>query len=237
MKSVAIGFVLVLAGLGISAHAEEPAGNRSQGTPGKIKVGDRISYERQKYTQPDPFGDIVLDGQPTKGTYTLELDDGQQRGFKYRNGVTDLYDPSYALIGTIQKSGETKLVDPEAILRWMPKEGLQAGMSWKIETAYFGNSSGLNKCKHFVTYAAKSTPASRDIKIAGALTHIEAIEVTLDGADQIIGGCKGQTSRIEERIVYSKDLDLVVEKSYVFKDDFKHLRGTNNRIDTVTAIN
>jgi hypothetical protein len=238
MKLSAVAVSLLLSFVVSGASAQESAPKAGPQQIGPVKVGSRITSQFRRYIQADQFGPMVLEDKALTTTYVLESDDSDGRAFKYRNGITLLYGTDNSFVGSVSKDGERKVQTPESIKHWMPSTEIKPGMTWKYSVFRPVGTNGTSTCRFNETYSAKARPAERELSIAGVPTHIDAVEVDVDGTGHVEGACEGDYYYYKEVYVYSKALNLIIEYGYQGQDGYKKMVGGNaNHVDVVTAIN
>lgn len=205
-----------------------------------VKAGDRVTLQRTEFLQPERRGDIALSKTPGK-PFTIRIESSDAQGFslKYGNGV-EVYAADQAYVAWIDSQGARKDLDPASILHWMPKGELKPGMQWDVALEYKikGTTYG-GECARGEYYKAHSEPVSRDILINKKPVHVDAVEVTLIGRIKSISSCVMNQGELDavKKFVYSKDLNLVLEKSTIQHNDFNDMIGGSvNRTEVVTAI-
>ncbi|HEX5125730.1 MAG TPA: hypothetical protein VFW00_03240 [Rhodocyclaceae bacterium] len=205
-----------------------------------IKTGDKLTYQRTLYLQPEIRGAIVLSKEPGKPfEVTVQSDDGHERILKFSNGM-EVYDNTFAQVGWIDNTGARKTYDSSAILHWMPSGELKPGMEWTSSTDWKLKSTNYGgECTNEVKYKGTSAPTSRDVLINNKMVHVDAIEITLDGRLKSVSSCfltNGEQD-IVKKFVYSKALNLVLEKTNLSHNDFQEMvGGTENRVESIIAI-
>lgn len=204
---------------------------------GAIKHGDRITQAVQKYTQEAPSAAPVLEEKISSSTYTVESGAGDELLLRYKSGSAEVFGKDLALIARINKEGERKDIESDTVKHWMPKTELKPGMKWSFENQYeVDSSSSTRTCKYYGEYDAVSSAGEREQKINGTTVKLPVIVVDIRGRVNV-QICRNATgSNVEERYVYSKDLNLVLEHSTLRQDAYGKLLGNTNRLLKVTAI-
>ncbi|HEX5126318.1 MAG TPA: hypothetical protein VFW00_06235, partial [Rhodocyclaceae bacterium] len=198
------------------------------------------TYQRTRYLQPQVKGEIALSKTPDKPfVVSVSADDAQGRSLQYSDGVV-LYDKGLAPIGFISSDGKKTIFDPSSVMHWMPEGELKPGMEWKIYNEYKGTAINyVSQCTTAERYNATSKKTFRDILINQKLTRVDAIEVTLKGRGFSVSSCElvdGEQD-ILQTIVYSKELNLILEQSKLRRSDYNEMIGKYNWLEVVTAIN
>lgn len=230
-------------GFGTAAHADESAPVAAPADKPvalkRVAVGDTLSYERNAYVQPQERGEVTLDTAKTQHfTASVVSDDDSGRNEKYKSGVIEVYGKDLAFLGTIAADGTKKLIPPKRVLHWMPKGGLKAGMSWKINDEWTSEASNTYvQCFIERSYTAHARDGFRDVKIAGIVTHVPVIEVALEGMTAPAINCEGPRTNSTTVIAYSPDLDIVLDQDEKYLDPFDIMPRNSSYRWHVTAIN
>ncbi|GAB2898031.1 hypothetical protein GCM10027046_29700 [Uliginosibacterium flavum] len=206
--------------------------------PNRIKVGDKINLTVQRYEQESPSEPSILQEKKSSASYSIDSDTGEERSVKYSNGAIEVFNKKLAFIASVSKNGERKDLKPSAIKNWMPTSDLKAGMKWTFETLWEAEASNAARhmCQFDGGYKARSSDSERDLTIDGKLVHLNVTVVDIEG-NISLRTCEGDAWRVQERYVYSKDLDLIIEHNILQKDPFgKMLGGASNRLLKVSAI-
>lgn len=205
------------------------------GKPGPLQSGDQASYSFKKYVQEGPGETPVLEERSYSSSYAIETGSDAEILFRFKNGAADVYNKNLALIASINKAGERKAVQADAIKHWMPKTELQPGMKWSFENHWESPAANDStyKCRYDGEFDAKSSASEREIKINGKLVRLPVTVVNIEGKTRL-QVCQGSMQHSRERRVYSKDLNLVLEHEYIVQDSFGKLYG--GWLNTVTAV-
>ena len=223
------------------AGAQESTSNATDAVALRpIKTGDTLTYQRTPYLQPTVRGEITLSKSPGKPfDVSVVSDDGKERVLKFSNGE-EVYDKTHAMIGWIDNSGARKDYDPKSVLHWMPQGELNPDMEWS--SAMDWNLKGVNyggECTDEAKYKAISSPTTRDVLINGKVVHVDAVEVTIKGRLKSVSSCSliSGEQDVLKTFVYSKALNLVLEKTSLSQSDYKEMvGGTSNRVESIIAI-
>ncbi|MDO6387881.1 hypothetical protein [Uliginosibacterium sp. 31-12] len=200
-----------------------------------IRNGDRITRSLQKYTQETPTSKPVLEEKIASTSYTIESGAGDERVLRSRNGAAEILGKDLALIATINKNGERKDIDPETVKHWMPTTELKPGMKWSFSERHEQVASNSTKmCQWFGEYDAVSYADERDQNINGSIVRLPVIVIEVRGRVNI-RNCVGSGSDREERYVYSRDLDLVLEHSSLSLSSYGKLLGSSQQL-SITSI-
>ncbi len=228
MKYLASAIVLSL----LDSHALA-AGDANTLRP--LKGGDKLTRALQKYVQDTPDAKPTLDEKISSSTYSVESEAGNERILRSKSGSAEVYGKDLALIATINKDGERKEIEADKVKHWMPKTELAPGMKWSFSERHEQVASNSTKmCQWFGEYDAVSSAAEHDQKINGKVVRLPVIVIEVRG-QTFIRNCNGTGSERQERYVYSKDLDLVLEHSEIIRSSFGALLSSS-RQQTIASI-
>jgi hypothetical protein len=168
----------------------------------RVKSGANLAYDLIRY---DTRGREVYVSSTTPITAEV-LVSAEGRTLTYSTGRIEKFDVEHTLVErTVQ--GQTQRIGGKQLLKWMP-DGRDYKSVRKVTESYEVRQCGM------VDLEYESTPkeAIYKVAIAGKEADLKVIEFVLNG--KWTGGSCG-TGKQTRRIVYSPELDMVVETEFL----------------------